>query len=142
MVAKEEKLSDDLKEEIYKIISEMVEEEVFESLESIKGDIDEFLRIIFNPDAKIDKFDQFTKDRINSLKEVFTNFKNKLKAEILEELINSEFKKEIINSIKEDLLAQSNAQGTTAKSSMGKKKVILAKPKRKIKTQLKNAKKS
>jgi len=132
-VAKEEKISEDLKEEIYKTITEMVEEEVFESLESVKGDIDEFLRMMLNPDIKIDKYDQFTQDRINSLKEVFTNFKQKLKEEILEEIITSEFKKEIVNAIKKDALKKSSTKGSTPRSSVSKKKVVLAKPKRKKK---------
>ena len=128
-----EKISEDLKEEMYKTISEMVEEQVFESLESVKGDIDEFLRIILNPDSKIEKYDQFTQDRINSLKDVFNNFKDKLKKEILEELINSDFKKEIINEIKQDVLNHVDTKGSTQRSSVTKKKVILAKPKRKTK---------
>jgi len=142
VVAKEEKISEDLKEDMYKTISEMVEEGVFESLESVKGDIDEFLRIIFNPEIEIDKFDQFTQDRINSLKEVFTIFKNKLKQEILEELLNSEFKNEIVNEIKKDVLKQSSSKSSTPRSSVSKKKVRLAKPKRKTRNKAKRAKKS
>ena len=142
MVAKEEKISEDLKEEMYKTISEMVEEEVFESLESVKGDIDEFLRIMLNPEIKIDKFDQFTQDRINSLKEVFTIFKTKLKQEILEELLNSDFKKEIVNEIKKEVLKQKSTKGSKARSSVRKKKVVLAKPKRKTKIKAKKSKKS
>ncbi|MHA1786508.1 MAG: hypothetical protein ACTSVY_09395 [Candidatus Helarchaeota archaeon] len=136
------KISENLKEEIYNFISEMVEEQIFESLESIKGDIEELIRMIFSPKVELDKFDKFTQERIESLQDVFKEFKNKLKKEILNEIINSNFKKDLINEMKKELLIHSKNVGNIPRSSIGRKKVILVKPKQKRKKKTKKTKKT
>ena len=135
-------ISEKIKEEIYEMISEMVEEQVFESLESIKGDIEELIRMIFSSEIKIDNFDQFTQERINSLREVFNKFKINLKNEILESIIESDFKHDLIKEIKKEIHVHPKSNGSDSQASIGRKKVILSKPKQKKKISTKKPKKA
>ncbi|NVM04442.1 MAG: hypothetical protein HWN67_19115 [Candidatus Helarchaeota archaeon] len=94
-------LSEETKEEIYQVSSNLVDELISEAVEGIRSEIDEYLRLIFHPDADISKLDDFTKSQINSLKEVFNLFKTNFKEEIL-----SEIKKELPKIIKKVKLAK------------------------------------
>ncbi|MFX0133686.1 MAG: hypothetical protein ACFFDN_08585, partial [Candidatus Hodarchaeota archaeon] len=81
-----ETLSEETKEEIYQATSNLVDELVTEAVDGIRSEIDEYLRLIFNPKADISNLDDFTKSQISSLKEVFSLFKENIKEEILSEI--------------------------------------------------------
>ena len=134
------KISEKIKEEIYEMISEMVEEQVFESLESIKGDIEELIRMIFSSEIKLDNFDQLTQERINSLREVFNKFKINLKNEIIESIIESDFKSNLIKEIKKQIDIYPKMNGSNSQALTSRKKVILSKPKQKKKISTKKPK--
>ena len=134
------KISEKLKEEIYEMISEMVEEQVYESLESIKGDIEELIRMIFSSEINLDKLDPFTQERISSLREVFNQFKINLKNEIIESIISSELKSDLIQEVKRQINIHGETNGSVPRVSASRKKVVLDKPKLKKKKSPKKAK--
>lgn len=135
------KISEKIKEDIYEIISEMVEEQVFESLESIKGDIEELIRMIFSSEIKLDNFDPLTQERIASLREVFNQFKINLKNEIIENIVNSELKSDLIKEVKKQIHVHAQSNESNPRVSSGRKKVVLSKPRPKNKKSTKKVKK-
>ncbi|NHI92748.1 MAG: hypothetical protein EAX96_09635 [Candidatus Lokiarchaeota archaeon] len=135
------KISENLKEEIYEMISEMVEEQIFESLESIKGDIEEIIRLIFSSEIKLDEYDQFTRERITSLRDVFNQFKNNLKDEIIQSITIGDLKSNLIKEIKNEIIAHPINNEIINRGSASRKKVILEKPDLKTKKLTKKAKK-
>lgn len=105
-----ETLSEDIREEIYEISSNLVDELVSEAIEGIKSEIDELLRLIFHPDADISALDASSQNQITSLKNVFNLFKNNLKDEILKDV-----RKELPKKITKVKLVESNKVGKRKK---------------------------
>ncbi len=110
-------LSEETKEEIYQVTSNLVEELISEAVEGIRSEIDEYLRLIFHPEADISKLDDFSKSQISSLKEVFSLFKTNFKEEIL-----SEIRKELPKKITKVKLAKPQTSDKKKRKYKKKKK--------------------
>jgi len=96
-----EKFIEEAKEEIYEYAINLIEELVSEAIEGLKSEIDEILRLLFNPNTDFAQLDQFSKNQISALKDVFNLFKKSIKEEVL-----SEIRKELPKKITKVKLAK------------------------------------
>ncbi|MHA1144655.1 MAG: hypothetical protein ACTSRW_07955 [Candidatus Helarchaeota archaeon] len=88
MSDKKDPTNDDVEELVYQISERLVDDQVADLSEDIKGEIEELLILSFHPDTDIHALDQTLRERVERIREVITDFKEDIKKSIKNEILD------------------------------------------------------
>lgn len=118
--------SEEIEELVYQISEKLVDDQIADFKEVVKGEIEELLTLMFHPGADTSTLDLTSKERIEKIRDVLDTFRASLVEKIKED-IKIELKREILGEIE---LAPGIRRKGAPKGTKKKTRVKLAPPKK------------